>query len=175
MAVLGLILLVAAGVFTAAVVTSNTGAIETNLWGATISNVSLGVVFVAGMLATLVGVAGLLLLTGAVRRGRRLRQERKVLRRENQRLSQQVGTGPGPDGVPTGGIWRRRTEPVESPTAAPRTSTGPVATTDRGPTHRLDDRTVETAPPPAARTDHAVDDPDRPLDTRARATTDSSG
>ena len=97
MAVLGLILLVAAGVLTAAVVTSNTGAIETDLWGVTISNLSLGVLFVAGMLTTLIGVAGLVLMLGGLRRGRRLRHERKTLRRENQRLVQQVDTTPGPD------------------------------------------------------------------------------
>jgi hypothetical protein len=91
-AVLGLILLVAAGVLTTAVVTSNTGAIDIDLWGVTISNVSLGVVFVAGMLTTLVGVAGLILMTAGVRRNRRLRQERRVLRQENQRLSRRVET-----------------------------------------------------------------------------------
>jgi hypothetical protein len=97
-AVVGLILLVVAGVATGAVVTSNTGAIDANFWGVTISNVSIGVIFVAGMLTTVIGVAGLLLLMGAMRRGRRLRQERRVLRRENQRLSQQAGdSGPGPD------------------------------------------------------------------------------
>jgi hypothetical protein len=90
-AVLGLILLVAAGALTAAVVTSNTGAIDVDLWGVTISNLSLGVIFVAGMLTTLVGVAGIILMMGGLRRGRRLRRERRVLRRENERLAQQAG------------------------------------------------------------------------------------
>lgn len=97
MAVLGLILLAAAGVLTAAVVTSNTGAVETDLWNATISNLSLGVVFVAGMLTTIVGVIGIVMLTAGVRRNQRLRQERRVLRRENQRLTQRVEAGTVPD------------------------------------------------------------------------------
>jgi hypothetical protein len=95
-AVVGLILLVAAGVATAAAVTSNTGAIDANFWGVTVSNISIGVIFVAGMLTTLVGVAGLLLLMAGLRRGRRLRQERRALRRENQRLNQQATSGEPP-------------------------------------------------------------------------------
>src|SRR5438876_249797 len=92
--VLGLIMLIAAGALTAAVVTSNTGAIETNLWGLTISNLSAGAVFVAGMLTTVVAVLGLMLLMMGARRNRRRHQERRALRRENQRLTQQVETGP---------------------------------------------------------------------------------
>jgi hypothetical protein len=47
-AVLGLILLAAAGVLTAAVVTSNTDSLSVSLWSVDVSNVTLGVVFVAG-------------------------------------------------------------------------------------------------------------------------------
>jgi uncharacterized integral membrane protein len=111
-AVLGLILLAAAGVLTAAVVTSNTGAVETDLWNATISNLSLGVVFVAGMLTTIVGVIGIVMLTAGVRRNQRLRQERRVLRRENQRLTQRVEAGPAPDDEPTA-TYPVADEPVE--------------------------------------------------------------
>jgi hypothetical protein len=100
-AVLGLLLLAAAGVLTAAVVTSNTGAVETDLWNATISNVSLGVVFVAGMLTAVAAVVGIIMMMGGVRRNQRLRQERRVLRRENQRLSQRVEAGVDPDGTTT--------------------------------------------------------------------------
>ena len=96
-AVLGLILLAAAGVLTAAVVTSNTGAVETDLWNATISNVSLGVVFVAGMLTTIVAVIGIAMIMAGVHRTQRLRQERRVLRRENQRLTQRVGANTAAD------------------------------------------------------------------------------
>jgi hypothetical protein len=144
-AVLGLILLVAAGVLTAAVVTSNTGAIETDLWGATISNISAGAVFVSGMLTTIVAVAGLLLLLAGARRGRRLQQERRVLRRENRRLAQQQAGAAAPtdDRVPAEGGWRPPAEPVE-----------PAATTDPGastvePTRGPEGGTVHTTTPPA--------------------------
>ena len=81
MAVLGLILLAAAGVLTAAVVTSNTDSLAVSLWGVSVSNVTLGVVFVAGMITTVLAVVGLGLLMGGMRRNRRLRKER-LLRKE---------------------------------------------------------------------------------------------
>ena len=96
-AVLGLILLAAAGVLTAAVVTSNTDSLSVDLWGVSITNVSLGVVFVAGMITTVLAVVGLGLLMGGMRRSRRLRQERRALRRENKQLSQQVEASPAVD------------------------------------------------------------------------------
>jgi uncharacterized membrane protein YcjF (UPF0283 family) len=91
-AVLGLILLAAAGVLTAAVVTSNTDSLAVDLWGVSVTNVTLGVVFVAGMITTVLAVVGLGLLMGGMRRSRRLRQERRALRRENEQLSQRVET-----------------------------------------------------------------------------------
>jgi hypothetical protein len=97
--VLGLILLAAAGVLTAAVVTSNTSAVDIDLWSVQISNLSTGGVFVAGMLTTLVGVAGLVLLMIGYRRTRRLQHERRVLRRENQRLVQRAETAPADEPV----------------------------------------------------------------------------
>jgi uncharacterized integral membrane protein len=96
-AVLGLILLAAAGVLTAAVVTSNTDSLSVDLWGASITNVTLGVVFVAGMITTVLAVVGLGLLMGGMRRSRRLRQERRTLRRENEQLAQQVDATPSVD------------------------------------------------------------------------------
>ena len=94
MAVLGLILLAAAGVLTAAVVTSNTDSLTVSLWGLHISNVSVGVVFVAGMITTVLAVVGLGLLMGGARRNRRLRKERRTLRRENEQLAQRVDSTP---------------------------------------------------------------------------------
>lgn len=94
MAVLGLILLAAAGVLTAAVVTSNTGSLSVDLWSVSVSNVTLGVVFVAGMITTVLAVVGLGLLMGGLRRNRRLRKERRSLRRENEQLVQQVDSTP---------------------------------------------------------------------------------
>jgi len=90
-------LLAAAGVLTAAVVTSNTDSLSVDLWGASVTNVTLGVVFVAGMITTVLAVVGLGLLMGGVRRGRRLRQERRSLRRENEQLAQRVEGTPSVD------------------------------------------------------------------------------
>jgi len=117
-AVLGLILLAAAGVLTAAVVTSNTDSLSVSLWSVDVSNVTLGVVFVAGMITTVLAVVGLGLLMGALRRNRRLRKERRSLQRENEQLAQQVDSTPPP---------------------AP---TGPIGTTPRG-----DERVVEQRRP----------------------------
>jgi hypothetical protein len=89
-AVLGLILLAAAGVLTAAVVTSNTDSMAVSLWGVDVSNVTLGVVFVAGMITTVLAVVGLGLLMGGMRRNRRLRKERRSLQRENEQLAQRM-------------------------------------------------------------------------------------
>jgi hypothetical protein len=119
-AVLGLILLAAAGVLTAAVVTSNTDSLSVSLWGIDVSNVTLGVVFVAGMITTVLAVVGLGLLMGALRRNRRLRKERRSLRRENEQLAQQVDS---------------------TPPMAPAASTGPMGTTGR------DERVVEQGRP----------------------------
>lgn len=115
MAVLGLILLAAAGVLTAAVVTSNTDSLSVSLWSVDVSNVTLGVVFVAGMITTVLAVVGLGLLMGALRRNRRLRKERRSLQRENEQLAQQRVDGdstpppmaPGGPNRPLGSTSRR--------------------------------------------------------------------
>jgi uncharacterized integral membrane protein len=119
-AVLGLILLAAAGVLTAAVVTSNTDSLSLSLWSVDVSNVTLGVVFVAGMITTVLAVVGLGLLMGALRRNRRLRKERRSLQRENEQLAQRMDSTPPP--------------------MAPPGPTGPVGT------ERRDDQVVERRP-----------------------------
>ena len=124
MAVLGLILLAAAGVLTAAVVTSNTDSLSVSLWSVDVSNVTLGVVFVAGMITTVLAVVGLGLLMGALRRNRRLRKERRSLQRENEQLTQRVDSTPPP--------------------MAPPAPTGPMG--QMGPTGR-DERVVGPAHP----------------------------
>jgi hypothetical protein len=98
---LGLILLAAAGVLTAAVVTSNTDSLSVSLWSVDVSNVTLGVVFVAGMITTVLAVVGLGLLMGGMRRNRRLRRERRTLQRENEQLAQRVDYTPDADTAPT--------------------------------------------------------------------------
>jgi hypothetical protein len=109
-AVLGLILLAAAGVLTAAVVTSNTGTLSVDLWNITVSNVTPGVVFVAGMITTVVAVVGLGLLMGGVRRNRRLRKERRSLKRENEQLAHRVETTPDTTGRYDGPVQQTRTD-----------------------------------------------------------------
>jgi hypothetical protein len=136
-AILGLILLAGAGVLAAAVVTSNTAALEMELWGVTISDLSLGAVFIGGMLTTLVAVAGVVLLTGGIRRGRRLATERRTLREENDRLAQQVeSTGPVADAEPRRegrrAFFGRRRE---------------VAANPPGPDGPLPDRPAPSGPP----------------------------
>jgi type II secretory pathway pseudopilin PulG len=126
-AVLGLILLAAAGVLTAAVVTSNTGSLAVDLWGVSVTNVTPGVVFVAGMITTVLAVVGLGLLMGGLRRNRRLRQERRTLRRENEALAQRVDSTPDTD--TTGSYSRpaddRRTDSYAEPTAGTTTAPPP--------------------------------------------------
>ena len=138
MAVLGLILLAAAGVLTAAVVTSNTDSLSVDLWNISVSNVTLGVVFVAGMITTVLAVVGLGMLTGGLRRGRRLRQERRSLRRENEMLAQQVDstdsldspsvrTGePAPTGTAPRGETRVEPAPPYAEPASPSGMTRPT-------------------------------------------------
>jgi hypothetical protein len=97
---LGLILLAAAGVLTAAVVTSNTDSLAVSLWSVDVSNVTLGVVFVAGMITTVLAVVGIGLLMGGMRRNRRLRRERRTLQRENEQLTQRVESPSDPVTTP---------------------------------------------------------------------------
>jgi hypothetical protein len=144
-AVLGLILLAAAGVLTAAVVTSNTDSLAVSLWGVSVSNVTLGVVFVAGMITTVLAVVGLGLLMGGMRRNSRLRKERRTLRRENEHLTQQVESTPETT-VPTGRLEEPpvgdRTRP---PVADDQTRVQPPAPAgsgyDAGP--QIDESTAE--------------------------------
>ena len=151
MAVLGIILLAAAGVLTAAVVTSNTDSLAVSLWGVSVSNVTLGVVFVAGMITTVLAVIGLGLLMGGLRRNRRLRKERRSLRRENEQLAQRVdstpdGTGSAPryeerrvedTRVEPSGPDYDSAPPADGSTAAPRRGLLP---------HREERTTTESVP-----------------------------
>ena len=71
MVVLGLVLLVGAGVFAASVISSNTGAVGGDLWGLHISNVTVGEVFVAGLAAGAVALLGLVMMLAGSRRSQR--------------------------------------------------------------------------------------------------------
>lgn len=89
MVVIGLILLLLAALLAIAAISSNTTHVHIDLWGLSISHVSVGGAFVAGMITTVAGVVGLILFLGGARRNRRLRKERRVLSRENKRLAGQ--------------------------------------------------------------------------------------
>jgi hypothetical protein len=127
MVVLGLVLLVGAGVFTAAVITSNTSTTGADLWGAHVSNISLGGIFVAGMVAGVVALVGLVMLFGGMRRSARLSRERRQLARENARLSKRQADIAAP-------VTEQEVLPVNRKTVVEPT---PV------PTERTTERTVE--------------------------------
>jgi hypothetical protein len=138
-AVLGLILLAGAGVLTAAVVTSNTDSLAVSLWGVSVSNVTLGVVFVAGMITTVLAVVGLGLLMGGMRRNRRLRKERRTLRRENEELAQRVDSTPETTTVPP--------TRYEEPRLSDRSRTDAPVVDDRTRVQPPVDANYEAAPP----------------------------
>ncbi len=102
MVVLGLLLLAAAVVAVIAAVTSNSGSVDIHLWGLSVSHLSVGVVFVIGMVTTVVAVVGLMLFAGGMRRGRRLRKEKNRLAHENRQLAAQAEAGPALNGTWSG-------------------------------------------------------------------------
>lgn len=135
MVVLGFVLLVGAGVFTAAVITSNTTTVGADLWGMHIDNLSLGGVFVAGMVAGVAALLGLAMLFGGMRRSARLNRERRQLARENARLAKRqveidrTATSPVVDQEALPVNRKTVVEPTPVPTA--RTSERTVEHTDR--------------------------------------------
>jgi hypothetical protein len=84
MAVLGLLLMVAAGVLTAGVLLSNTNQISAEAFGVTLSNVSVGGIFAAGAVTALVFALGLWMLLQGMRRARRRRLERREIVRDTR-------------------------------------------------------------------------------------------
>ncbi len=158
MVVLGLLLLVGAGVFAAAVITSNTGAVGADLWGLHISNLSLGAFYVAGLVTGFAALLGLVVLFAGMRRTRRLRHERKTLARENARLSQHVGTGPQDVGTgpqPEAAGWPGGPAAPASPPAPSYDRSAIEAEAER---NRAADEDYATARSDAARSDAARSD-----------------
>ncbi|MGI9093294.1 MAG: LapA family protein [Mycobacteriales bacterium] len=106
MVAIGLILVILAAVVVVAALTSNTQSVVVHLWGLRISNLSVSVVFIAGLLTTVVAVAGVMVLAAGMRRAHRVRKENRALARENKRLgrtptSETMPTAPAPiDGDP---------------------------------------------------------------------------
>lgn len=81
MALLGLLLMLAAGALTAGVVLSNTDRTSAEVFGVTLSNLSLGGLFLAGAATALVFALGLwALLRGLARSRRRNLERRQVVR-----------------------------------------------------------------------------------------------
>ncbi len=156
MVVLGLVLLVGAGVLTAAVITSNTGVVGADVWGLHISNLSLGGVFVVGVATGVVGLLGLVMLFSGMRHVQRLRRERRELARENARLAQYVDDTEQ-RGEPD--AWPAKQKPVVEPADA---AAERAAESGRGPVY---ERPPYGNPPPAGYDRAAIEsDYDRPAD-----------
>jgi gas vesicle protein len=106
MVLLGLLLLLVSGVFTAGMVLSNTDAVSASAFGSSLTNLSIGQLFLAGALTGLVFGLGLaMMLAGAARkRARRrglksqvkaVRSERESLAEENARLQSELEASRG--------------------------------------------------------------------------------
>ena len=100
---LGLILLVVSGVFTLGVVLSNTDPVNASAFGVSLTNVSLGGLFLAGAVAGLVLMLGLaMMVAGAARKRHRrvetkrtvkgVRSEREQLAAENEQLRSELAS-----------------------------------------------------------------------------------
>jgi hypothetical protein len=167
MVVLGLLLLVGAGVFAAAVITSNTGAVGADLWGLHISNLSLGAFYVAGLVTGFAALLGVVVLFAGMRRTRRLRHERKALARENARLSQHVGTGPQDVGTgpqPEAAGWPAGPAGPAAPASPPPPSYDRSAIEAEAERNRAADEDYATARSDAAKSDAARSDAARSVD-----------
>lgn len=101
MVALGLVLLILSVLFAVGIVGSNGAPLDASAFGVSLSNVSIGGLFLAGLITGLVGALGLFLLLGgaARRRNRRVRTKREVtnarteaddLAERNARLEEQL-------------------------------------------------------------------------------------
>lgn len=92
MIVLGLLLLLATGALALAVVTSNTESTSVAAFGYTVSDLSLGLLFAAGVLTGLLLMLGVSLLLSGLSRGRAIRARARRARAatsENERLQEE--------------------------------------------------------------------------------------
>ena len=105
MVALGLILLVVSGAFTLGVVLSNTDTTAAEAFGVSLSNVTIGGLFLAGAVAGLVFMLGLALLAAGAGRSRRkkvatkrtvrgVRSEKEQLEAENSELKAKLAAEP---------------------------------------------------------------------------------
>ena len=101
MVILGLLLLLAAGALTAAVVMANTDAVSVSAFGESASGLTLGGLFLAGVITGAIAILGLTMILAGLsrRRTRRVglkqeirdaRGERETLAEENMRLQREV-------------------------------------------------------------------------------------
>jgi len=93
MVIAGAVLAAVAVVVIAAAVTGNGHTVKFDFFGIYHSHLSLGAVFISGMVTTVIAVLGVVLLVGGLRRGRRARKEQKRLDKENANLPQISPTG----------------------------------------------------------------------------------
>ena len=96
MVVFGLLLVLAAGAVTLGIALSNTDPVAASLFGVSLDNVSVGGLFLTGVVAGAVLVLGiaLLLLGGARKRSRRVKTKRTIraTRSEKEQLAEENAT-----------------------------------------------------------------------------------
>jgi uncharacterized integral membrane protein len=83
MLVLGLLLMLGCAALAVDAVVQNTSAMHVIAFGHSISSLSLGALFVAGAVVGLLFALGLAIFTGGLGRARRIRRERRALRRQS--------------------------------------------------------------------------------------------
>src|SRR6476469_7460055 len=117
MVALGLVLLVLAALLTLGIVLSNTDPANAAAFGVSLSGVSLGGLFLVGVVTGAVAMLGLTLFLGGGIRRRHKRVERKrevrsvrgeaeTLAEENARLAAELEQTRGTGGEPRGGVVR---------------------------------------------------------------------
>ena len=122
MVALGLILLVLCGAATAGVVMQNTDPAALSVFGQSVSGLTTGTLFLAGVITGALGLLGLMLMFAGASRRRRRRLGRKqemraaygekeTLAEENARLQRELAARSGSDVYPTeGGRHAEQTE-----------------------------------------------------------------
>jgi uncharacterized integral membrane protein len=95
MVIAGAVLAAVAVVVIAAAVTGNSHKVEFDFFGIYHSHLSIGAVFISGMITTVIAVVGVVLLVGGLRRTRKQRKEQKRIAKE---------TANAPQINPSGGI-----------------------------------------------------------------------
>jgi hypothetical protein len=147
MLILGLLLLVAAGLLTTGLLAGNTGNVHAEVFGYTVTGISLGELFAIGVCTGVVLTAGLVLLFSGLRRSGRKRKARREelgakraheseLQEENARLARQLdqqrraGAGPAqPAAPPFGPAGEQHTTVLGAPAspAPPASGASPWA------------------------------------------------